>query len=77
MLEVGQVHVGGVLGKHLLSAPVIGGLELEETEKEHVTYTDPHEHATLLYQHMATPTTYAPGLLVCLPRQMSCMAGQP
>ena len=49
MLEVGQAHVGGLLGKHLLSAQVVGGWSLEETEKEHVTYTDPHECATLLY----------------------------
>ena len=39
VLEVGQVHVGGVLGKHLLPLQVIGGWGLEETEKEHAIYT--------------------------------------
>ena len=39
VLEVGHTDVGGVLGKHLLSAPVVGEWGLEETEKEHATYT--------------------------------------
>ena len=40
VLEVGQAHVGIVLGKHLLPLQVVGGWGLEETEKEHVTYTE-------------------------------------
>ena len=33
VLEVGQAHVGGVLGKHLLPLQVVGGWGLEEQRK--------------------------------------------
>ena len=40
VLELSHTDAGGVLGKHLLSVPVVGGWGLEETEKEHATSTE-------------------------------------
>ena len=39
-LKVGQVQVGRVMGKYLFLRQGAGGWGLEETEKEHVNYTE-------------------------------------